>query len=121
MSESALITAIPSPVIMRIISDHAHAVEALAAASADSLNHATLRSSYENAINLAYALHSSENLTDWFTVLVTKNEDLTLERDAAITDHNALTAWVMQLEAQLMQTLALMTAAINSLPAGRKG
>jgi BioD-like phosphotransacetylase family protein len=102
MSESVPATAVPSPVIVRIVSDHARAIEALAAASADSLDHATLRSSYENAINLARALHSSENLTDRFAALVTENEDLALERDAAVADRNALTARVTQLEAQLM-------------------
>jgi hypothetical protein len=49
---------------MRIISNYTCAVEALAAASVDSLDYATLCSSYKNAINLAYALHSSKNLTD---------------------------------------------------------
>jgi hypothetical protein len=121
MSESAPATAVPSPVIMRIISDHTRAIEALAAASMDALDHATLRSSYENAINLAHALHSSENLTDRFAALVTENEDLALERDAAVADRNALTARVTQLEAQLTQTLALTTATTNSSPAGRKG
>jgi hypothetical protein len=124
MSESVPATAVSSPpssIIVRIVSDHIRAIEALAAASADSLDHARLRSSYENAINLARALHSSENLTDRFTALVTENEDLTLERDAAIADRNVLTARVMQLEAQLTQTLALVTATTNSSPAGRKG
>jgi hypothetical protein len=121
MSESAPTTAVPSPIIMRIISDHAHAIEALAAASVDSLDHATLHSSYENAINLTRALYSSENLTDRFATLVTENEDLTLKRNATITNHNVLTARVTQLEAQLMQTLTLMTAATNSSPAGHKG
>jgi hypothetical protein len=106
---------------VRIISDYACAIEALAAASTDSLDHTTLCSSYENTINLAHALYCSENLTDRFATLVTKNEDLMLEHDATIADCNALTAWVMQLEAQLTQTLALMTATTNSLPASRKG
>jgi hypothetical protein len=121
MSESAPATPVPSPIIVRIVSDDTRAIEALAAASADSLDHATLRSSYENAINLARALHSSENLTNRFAALVTENEDLALERDTTITDHNALTARVMQLEAQLTQTLTLATAATNSSPASRKG
>jgi hypothetical protein len=124
MSESAPTTAVLSPlssVIVKIISDHIRAIEALTTASADCLNHATLRSSYENAINLAYALHSSNNLTNRFAVLATENEDLVLEHDATVTDRNALTAQVMQLEAQLMQTLTLATASTNSLPAGRKG
>jgi hypothetical protein len=99
MSESAPATAVLSPIIMRIISDHTHAIEALAAASADSLNYAMLCSSYENAINLTQVLYSNKNLTNWFTVLVTENEDLALKRDTAITDHNALTARVTQLEA----------------------
>jgi hypothetical protein len=121
MSESAPATAIPSPIIMRIVSDHACAIEALAAASADSLDHATLRSSYENTINLTCTLYSSENLTNRFAMLVTKNEDLVLEHDATITNCNVLTTRVMQLKAQLTQTLAPVTTAINSLPAGRKG
>jgi hypothetical protein len=106
---------------MRIISDHARAIEALAAASADSLDHATLRFSYKNAINLTHTLHSSENLTNRFAALVTENEDLALERNAAITDRNTLTTWVTQLEAQLTQTLALANVATSSSPASHKG
>jgi hypothetical protein len=121
MSESVPTTAFPSPIIVRIISDYACAVEALAAASADSLNHAMLRSSYENAINLACILHSSKNLTNQYTMLITENEDLALERDAAMANCNVLTARVMQPKAQLMQTLMLMTATTNSSPAGHKG
>jgi hypothetical protein len=124
MSESTPATAFSSPlysIIMRIISDHVRAIEALAAASMDSLDHAMLRSCYENAINLVHTLHSSENLTNQFAMLATENEDLMLECDATIADRNALTAQVMQLEAQLMQTLTLATATTNTLPAGRKG
>jgi hypothetical protein len=121
MSESAPEAAVPPPVIVRIVSDHARAVEALAAASADSLDHAMLRSSYENAINLTRALHSSENLTDRFATLVNENEDLALERDAAVADRNTLTARVTQLEAQLAQTLTLANISTSSSPAGRKG
>jgi hypothetical protein len=106
---------------MRIVSDHTRAIEALAAASADSLDHATLRSSYENMINLAHVLHSSENLTNQFAMLVTENKDLALERDTTITDRNALTARVTQLEAQLTQTLTLVTAATNLSPTSHKG
>jgi hypothetical protein len=106
---------------MRIVADHVRAIKAIAAASADSLDHATLCSSYENAISLARALHSSENLTDRFTALATENEDLTLERDATITDRNTLTAWVTQLEGQLAQTLAVTNVATNSSTAGHKG
>jgi hypothetical protein len=111
----------PSSVFMTIISDYVRAIEALATASADSLDHAMLLSSYENAINLAHTLHSTENLTDQFAALATENKDLALERDAAIADHNALTARVMQLEAQLTQTLALATTATNPSPTGRNG
>jgi hypothetical protein len=121
MSESIPEPAVPPPIIVRIISDHTRTVEVLAAASVDSLDHATLCSSYENAINLARALHCSENLTDRFAALVTKNEDLVLERDAAIADRNTLTARVTQLEAQLAQTLTLTNVATSSSPAGRKG
>jgi hypothetical protein len=111
----------PASVVVRIITDHTRAIEALAAASTDSLDHATLLSSYENAISLARTLHSSENLTDRFAALATENEDLALERDAAVTDRNTLTARVTQLEAQLAQTLALANVTTTSSPAGRKG
>jgi hypothetical protein len=63
----------PSSIIMKIIADHIHAIEALAAASANSLDHAMLRTSYDNAINLARTLHCSENLTDRFTALAAEN------------------------------------------------
>jgi hypothetical protein len=106
---------------MRIITDHVHAIEALAATSMDSLNHAMLHSSYENAISLTHALHSREKLTDWFTALATENEDLTLERNTAITDENTLTARVTQLKAQLVQTLALANIATNLSTATYKG
>jgi hypothetical protein len=69
----------PSSVVVRIITNHVHAIEALADASADSLNHATLHSSYENTISLACALYSSENLTNQYTALAMENEDLLLE------------------------------------------
>jgi hypothetical protein len=111
----------PSSIVVRIITDHVRAVKALAAASANSLDHATLLSSYKNAISLARALHSSENLTDQFATLATENEDLALEQDAAIADRITLTARVTQLEAQLAQTLALANVATNSSPAGCKG
>jgi hypothetical protein len=110
-----------SSVIIRIIAGYAHAIEALTATSANSLDHATLLSSYENVISLAHALHSSENLTDQFATLATENEDLVLERDTAITDRNTLTTWVTQHEAQLIQILALTNIATNVLPASRKG
>jgi hypothetical protein len=111
----------PASVVVRIIADHARAVEALAAASMDSLDHATLLSSYENAISLARALHSSENVTDRFAALATENEDLALERDAAVADRTTLTTRVTQLEAQLAQTIALANVVTTSSPASRKG
>jgi hypothetical protein len=124
MSESASASTESTPqssVIVRIIADHVCAIEALAATSTDSLDYATLHSSYENAISLARALHSSENLTDRFTALATENEDLALERDTTIADRNTLTAQVTQLEAQLAQTLALANIATTSSTAGYKG
>jgi hypothetical protein len=124
MSESIPATTLlspPSSIIMRIISDHTHAIEALTAASTDSLDYAMLHSSYENVINLTCILHSSENLTNWFATLVTKNEDLALKYVTTVTNRNVLTTWVMQLKAQLMQTLTLMTASTNSSPASCKG
>jgi hypothetical protein len=35
-------------------------------------------------------------------MLATENEDLMLEHDSAMTKYNALTTWVMLLEAQLI-------------------
>jgi hypothetical protein len=97
--------------MIKIVTEYARAMEALMTATADSLDHAMLHTSYENGINLAHILHSSENLTDWFGALVTETEDLMLDDDAAVADRNTLTTRVIQLEAQLMQTLALMTTA----------
>jgi hypothetical protein len=112
----------PQPsVIVRIIADHTRAIEARAATSADSLDHAMLYSSYENAISLTHTLHSSENLTDWFTTLGTENEDLMHERDATIADLNTLTTHVTQLKAQLVQTLTLTNVTTTSSPASCKG
>jgi hypothetical protein len=66
-------------VIIRIVADHICAIEALAATSANSLNHAMLCTSYENAINVTHALYFSKNLTDHVAMLAAKNEDLMLE------------------------------------------
>jgi hypothetical protein len=118
MSEPAPVP--DSPLIVRILADHARAIEALAATSADSFDPATLRMSYEGAVNLAHALNTSENLTDQFTALAAKIEDLSLDRDAAIADRNMLSTWVTQLESQLSQTLALANLASSSIPAPRK-
>jgi hypothetical protein len=111
----------PFSIIIRIVTDYIHGIEALAIASIDSLDYAMLYSSYKNAINLTYILHSSKNLTNRFTALITKNKDLMLECGTTITNHNVLTTWVIQLEAQPMQTLALATASTNSLPTSHKG
>jgi hypothetical protein len=91
--------------MVKIIAVHACAVEALATASVEYLDHAMLHTSYKSAINLACALHSSVNLTDQFAILVIETKDLMLKCDATITDHNALPARVVQLKAQLMQTI----------------
>jgi membrane-bound lytic murein transglycosylase MltF len=91
-----------SSVVIRIITNHVRAIEALATTSTNSLDYTMLLSSYENAISLTYTLHSSENLTDQFAALATENEDLAPKRDTTIADHNTLTTWVTQLEAQLM-------------------
>jgi hypothetical protein len=96
MSEPAPIP--DSPLIVRILADHARAIEALATTSADSLDPATLRASYEGAVNLARVLNTSENLTDRFTALTAEIEDLSLDRDAAVADHNTLSTGVTQLE-----------------------
>jgi hypothetical protein len=100
MSETLSLTAelsYPPFIIMKIITSHTYALEALATASADSLDYAALYTSYKNAINLACVLYSRENLTNWFAMLVTKTEDLMLKYDATIADCNMLTTRVMQL------------------------
>jgi hypothetical protein len=89
ISEPIPVTTELSPlpfIIVTIIADYIHAIEALATASVDSLDHAMLCSSYKNAMNLSCILYSSENLTNQFAILVTKNEDLVLEYDTTITD-----------------------------------
>jgi hypothetical protein len=106
-----------SPLIVRILADDAHAIKALATTSANSFDPATLRVSYEGAVNLAHALNTSENLTDQFTALTAKIEDLSLNRHAAIADCNMLSTWVTQLESQLSQTLALANLTSSSIPA----
>jgi hypothetical protein len=109
-----------SPLIMRILADHARTIKALAATSADCFHPATLRPSYEGAINLAHALNTSKNLTDRFTALAAEIKDLSLDRDAAVADRNTLSTRVTQLESQLSQTLALANLASSSIPAPRK-
>jgi hypothetical protein len=115
----------PAPVpdsllIVRILADHARAIEALAATSADSLDPATLRASYEGAVNLARVLNTSKNLTDRFTALAAKIKDLSHDRDAAVVDRDTLSTQVTQLESQLSQTLALANLASSSIPTPRK-
>jgi hypothetical protein len=51
-------------------------------------------------------------------MLTAENEDLTLEQEATIANHNTLTTRVMQLEAQLTQTFTLATTITNPSPAG---
>jgi hypothetical protein len=100
MSESAPTAAKLSPlpfVIMRIIADHLHAIEAITATSTDSHDYATLCTRYENAINLPHTLHCSKNLSNQFTMLVTETEDLALKCDAAISNYNTLTAQLIEL------------------------
>jgi hypothetical protein len=99
MSEPAHIP--NSPLIVRILTDHAHAIEALAATSADSFDPATLCVSYEGAVNITHAFNTSKNLTDQFTALAAKIEDLSLDRDATLADCNILSTHVTQLESQL--------------------
>jgi hypothetical protein len=67
MSETTPATAelsAPPFVMVKIITGHTRTLEALAATSVDSLDHATLRTSYENAINLTRTLHCSKKLTN---------------------------------------------------------
>jgi hypothetical protein len=114
MSEPAPVP--DSPLIVRILADYARAIEALATTSADSFDPATLRASYEVAVNLAHTFNTSENLTDQFTALTAEIEDLSLDRDTTIADRNMLSTQVTQLESQLSQTLALANLASSSIP-----
>jgi hypothetical protein len=113
--------------IVRIMATHARGLEALAAASADNLDPVMLCTQYNNAIQLARALNASENLTEWFTTLLSDTKTLTNEWDAATTDLNTATAQLTQLRTQLTQTLALTTAAATNANngggqmGGRKG
>jgi hypothetical protein len=100
MSEATIMPT-ESPVIIWIIADHTQAINALASFPTDSLDAVTLHANYEGAVNLAHTLNTSENLTNWFTTLTTENEELSLERDTAIANQNALTTYISQLEAQL--------------------
>jgi hypothetical protein len=108
-----------SPVIMQIITDYARAINTLTSSPADSLDAVTLCANYEGAVNLAHALNTSKNLTNRFTALTAKNEELSLERDTTIADWNALTTHVSQLKAQLTQILALANTAM-SLPVSHR-
>jgi hypothetical protein len=117
MSESVLLPTDDEPesfAIVRIMADHARGLEALAAASADNLDPATLCTRYNNAIQLARALNASENLTESFATLLSNIEALTNERDAATTDLNTASTQLTQLRTQLMQTLALATVAATN-------
>jgi hypothetical protein len=97
MSETVPATGKPSQprfIIVKIIAGHAHTFNAPTAActeSLESIDHSILSTSYENTINLTRAVHSSENLTNWFTALLTETEYLTLEPDASLANYNALT------------------------------
>jgi hypothetical protein len=100
--------------VVKIIAGHAHSLEALAAASADNVNPATLCTRYNNAVQLARALNASENLTERFATLLSDTETLTNERDAAAADlHTAITQ-LTQLRTQLMQMLALTAVATTN-------
>jgi lysyl-tRNA synthetase class II len=122
MSENVLLPTDDEPksfAIVKIIANNARSLEALAAASADNLDPATLRTQYNNAIQLARALNASENLTERFATLLSDNETLTNEWDAATADLNTATTQLTQLRTQLTQTLALATAAATNANNGR--
>jgi hypothetical protein len=101
---------------MRILIDHAYAIEAWATTSADSFNPTTLCISYEGVVNLTHTLNTSKNLTNQFTALTTEIEDLSLNRDTTIAYYNMLSTQVTQLKSQLSQTLALANLASSSIP-----
>jgi hypothetical protein len=65
-----------SPVIVRIIADHARAIDALPSTPVDSLDAVTLRANYEGAVNLTCALNTSENLCHGSFLHSTANEYL---------------------------------------------
>jgi hypothetical protein len=117
MSDSVLLPTGDEPesfAIVRIMADRARGLEALTAASADNLDPAMLCTQYINAIQLACALNASENLTERFTTLLSNIETLTIEWDAATADLNTAITQLTQLRTQLMQILALTTAAATT-------
>jgi hypothetical protein len=127
MSENVILPTNDEPetfAIVKIMATRARGLEALATSSADNLDPATLRTRYNNAIQLARALNASENLTDRFATLLSDTETLTNEWDAATADLNTATTQLTQLRTQLTQMLALATAAANNgggQTGGRKG
>jgi DNA uptake protein ComE-like DNA-binding protein len=88
--------------IVKIIAGYARHLEALTAASTDNLDPAMLRTQYNNAIQLAHALNTSENLTKQFATLLSDTETLTNEWDATTADLNTASTQLTQLRTQLM-------------------
>jgi hypothetical protein len=83
MSENVIIPTNDEPKtfpIVKIMATRARGLEALAAASADNLDPATLCTRYNKAIQLARTLNASENLTERFATLLSDTETLTNRR-----------------------------------------
>jgi hypothetical protein len=82
MSENVIIPTNNEPetfAIVKIMATRARGLEALATASADNLDPATLCTRYNNTIQLARALNASENLTEQFATLLSDTKTLTNE------------------------------------------
>jgi hypothetical protein len=97
--------------MVQIITSNAWAVEALACASAKSLDLSTLHARYTSAINLAYTLNTCKNLTDEYHTTVFQIQAQTIDHDAGVANHNALSTKLTHLTTQLEQALALSSAA----------
>jgi hypothetical protein len=78
-----------------------------------------LCTNYEGAVNLSRTLNASENLTNRFAALTAENEELSLERDTAIANQNALSTRICQPALHLTQILALANATA-SLPVSHR-
>jgi regulator of replication initiation timing len=119
----------PSPqsfAIIKIITRHAHTLEALTATGVDFLDPTMLHTGYANGINLTHTLTASENLIEQFMTLLAKANHLVNEHDTAITDNNTATTELTQLRIELSQTLAITSATdgnnqADSLPTSHKG
>jgi hypothetical protein len=76
--------------MVKSITSHAQALKALASKSFKCLDVSTLQPQFTSTINLIHAVNTSKNLTDEYHTMVSQTKGLTIEHNAAMTDHNTL-------------------------------